>query len=52
MTPVGWGSVAYSDAQVSFPPSFEIITPQPGGINLVMVDASSAASGGVCLGPC
>lgn len=49
VTPVGWGSIAYRDAQVSFPPSFETVTPGPGGITTVMLDSGSGASG-VCLG--
>ena len=32
VTPVGWDSVGYRDAQVSFPPSFETVTSMPGGI--------------------
>jgi hypothetical protein len=55
VTPVGWGSVGYRDAQVSFPPSFEIDTPitipGKGAAIQVMFEASSPASGGVCLGP-
>jgi hypothetical protein len=54
MTPVGWVPVAYRGAQVSFPPSFETVTatpPRPGDIVPLTLDASSVASGGVCVGP-
>ena len=55
MTPTGWVPVAYRDAQVSFPPSFETVTDNPpplgGGVVPAMLDASSVASGGVCVGP-
>ena len=55
MAPVGWVPVAYRDAQVSFPPSFETVTDNPpplgGGVVPAELDASSVASGGVCVGP-
>src|ERR1039458_4782834 len=51
VTRVGWGSVGYRDAQVSFPPSFEIDTPitipGKGAAIQVMFEASSPASCGV-----
>jgi hypothetical protein len=50
VTPVGWDSIGYRDAQLSFPPSFESITPRPGGVFSVDVPISSA-SGGTCVGP-
>jgi hypothetical protein len=50
VTPVGWDSIGYRDAQVSFPPSFEIITPTPGGFT-GMLPALAPASGGTCVGP-
>jgi hypothetical protein len=50
VTPVGWDSIGYRDAQLSFPPSFESITPRPGGVFAVDVPISSA-SGGTCVGP-
>ena len=50
VTPVGWDSMGYRDAQLSFPPSFESSTPRPGGVFAVDVPISSA-SGGTCVGP-
>jgi len=53
MTPVRWVPVAYRDAQVSFPPSFETVTAtplRPGNSVPLSLDASSVASGGVCVG--
>jgi hypothetical protein len=51
VTPVGWDSVSYRGAQVSFPPSFETVTSQPGGIVSVMLDPPVMTSGSVCVGP-
>jgi hypothetical protein len=51
VTPVGWDSVGYRDAQVSFPPSFETVTSMPGGIFSVDVPSWSFASGETCVGP-
>lgn len=51
VTPVGWDSFAYREAQVSFPPWFQIITGGPGGVTQVSIVGSSPASGGTCLGP-
>jgi len=51
VTPVGWDSVGYRDAQVSFPPSFETVTPMPGGGGQFTFPVSGLASGGTCLGP-
>jgi hypothetical protein len=51
VTPVGWDSVGYRDAQVSFPPSFETVTSMPGGIFSVDVPSWSFASGETCFGP-
>ena len=51
VTPSGWDSLAYGDAQLSFPPSFVKITPRPGGGGQVLFDNSSTAYSGPCLGP-
>jgi hypothetical protein len=45
VTPVGWDSVSYRGAQVSFPPSFDTITAMGGGAFQVTVRASAGASG-------
>jgi len=49
--PPGWGLIGYGKAQLSFPPSFAIVTSQPGGVSAVLLDESSVPSGGECLGP-
>jgi hypothetical protein len=51
VTPVGWDSMGYRDAQLSFPPSFETVTSMPGGIFSVDVPSWSFASGETCVGP-
>ena len=52
MTPVGWGWARYRGAQVSFPPSFETVTSQPGGGSEILDLYSPAfTSGSVCVGP-
>jgi hypothetical protein len=51
VTPVGWDSMGYRDAQLSFPPSFETVTSMPGGIFSVDVPSLSFASGETCVGP-
>ncbi|MGA3354582.1 MAG: hypothetical protein ABSD85_15575 [Acidimicrobiales bacterium] len=48
-TPVGWDSLAYGPFQVSFPPQFLMITPEPGGVFQATVPSLSASGG--CLGP-
>jgi hypothetical protein len=51
VTPVGWDSMGYRDARLSFPPSFETVTSMPGGIFSVDVPSWSFASGETCVGP-
>jgi hypothetical protein len=45
VTPVGWDSVSYRGAQVSFPLSFDTITAMGGGTFQITVRASAGASG-------
>jgi hypothetical protein len=49
VTPVGWDSIGYGDAQLSFPPSFISITSMAGFSTADV--PSSPASGGTCVGP-
>jgi hypothetical protein len=51
MRPTGWGWARYRGAQVSFPPSFETVTSQPGGASEILFYAPVLTSGSVCVGP-